>query len=69
MHLLARNLVRDGYLKKEQIEGGHRRIYGKDEHEGIVITVPDFVGYSLTDAGREFVKNWTSAQLSPYSAY
>jgi HNH endonuclease len=65
MALLARNLVRDGYLKKEQIGGGHRRIYGKDEHEGIVITVPDFVGYSLTDAGREFVKNWTSAQPLP----
>lgn len=46
MELLVRNLVRDGYLKKEDITGGHRRIYGQDEHEGIVLEVPDFVGYS-----------------------
>jgi hypothetical protein len=65
MDLLVRNLVRDGYLKKEEIEGGRRRVFGKDEHEGIVIVVPDFVGYSLTDAGREFVRNWASAQPLP----
>jgi hypothetical protein len=65
MELLVRNLVRDGYLKKEVVEGGYRRIYGKDEHEGIVIEVPDFAGCSLTDSGREFVKNWTSAQPLP----
>jgi hypothetical protein len=62
MDLLVRNLVRDGYLRREEIEGGFRRIYGKDEHEGIVIEIPDVVGYSLTGAGREFVNNWTSAQ-------
>jgi hypothetical protein len=65
MDLLVRNLVRDGYVKKEEIEGGRRRVYGKDEHEGIVIVVPDFAVYSLTDTGRVFVKNWTSAQPLP----
>ena len=65
MEILVRNLVRDGYFKKEQIEGGYRRVYGKDEHEGIVVVIPDFVGYSLTEAGREFVKNWTTAQPLP----
>jgi len=65
MELLVRNLVNDGYLQKEEIEGGRRRIFGKDEHAGIVIEVPDFVGYSLTASGRELVENWTSAQSLP----
>jgi HNH endonuclease len=65
MDLLVRNLVRDGYLKKEKIDGGRRLVYGKDEHEGIVLVVPDFAAYSLTDTGRVFVKNWTSAQPLP----
>ena len=65
MELLVRNLVRDGYLKKEEVKGGIRRIFGTDEHEGIIIRIPDFVGYSLTDAGREFVSKWTSAQPLP----
>src|SRR5262245_32608370 len=61
MDLLVKYLVEDGFLVREAVQGGETRLTGTDEHEGLSVTIPKMVFYSLTAAGEEFVQNWIAA--------